>query len=447
MSDALFTPIFVPDAVAEAVSDRAWLQAMLDVEAAIARSEAAAGIIPTEAASAITAACSADRFDLAAIGMAARDPGLPIPPLVRALEKEVGGDAARYVHWGATSQDVLDTAAMLVCRKTIDLVLDNLQAVSAACARLAREGRATPMVGRTLLQHALPTTFGAKAAGWLVAAVDAHLLLVQARSQLAVQFGGAAGTLASLGDRGVEVLGRLAGELSLGEPVVPWHTARTRIAHVGTSLGIVSGTVAKVALDIMLMAQTEVGEVSEPDGARGGSSTMPQKSNPVGSALTVACSRRAQAAAGVLIAAMAQEHERGSGSWHSEWESLTEVLGMTGGATAWTRFVLSGLEVHPDRMASNLSLTGGLLLAESVSMRLAEKVGRVEAHSLVEALCNRAVTEQRPLRELLVEDDVVSTELTEAEIDDALDPAGYVGSADVFVERALDYYERNAIGP
>jgi len=271
--------------------------------------------------------------------------------------------------------------------------------------------------------------------------VDARRLLLEARARLAVQFDGAAGTLASLGDRGPEVLAYLADELELAEPVVPWHTGRSRIAHVGAALGIAAGTMAKVALDIMLMAQTEVGEVAEPNGSRGGSSTMPQKRNPVGSALVVACSRRAQAAAGLLMSAMAQEHERGAGAWHSEWESLRDALAMTGGATGWMRAVLRGLEVYPARMAENLMSTGGLLLAESVSMLLAEKVGRVEAHTLVESLCRRAVSEQRNLRDVLLEDEVVAGELTEAEIDRALDPAGYLGSAEVFVDRAVVYYE------
>jgi 3-carboxy-cis,cis-muconate cycloisomerase len=442
VSDALFRPIFVPDAVDDAVSDQAWLQAMLDVEAAIARAEARAGVIPSDAADAITEACAADRFDIAAIGRAARDSGLPVPPLVRALADQVGGDAARYVHWGATSQDVLDTAAMLVCEKVLDICRADLDAISEACAGLARDHRTTPVVGRTLLQHALPTTFGAKASGWLVAAVDGRRLLGQTRSELAVQFGGAAGTIASLGDRGLDVLGYLAEELALAEPVVPWHTARTRIAHVGAVLGIVCGTMAKIALDIVLMAQTEVGEVAEPNGARGGSSTMPQKRNPVGSALIIACSRRAQAAAGLLMSAMAQEHERGAGAWHSEWESLSDALSMAGGATGWARSVLEGLEIHPDRMAENLMSTGGLLLAESVSMLLAERMGRVEAHTLVESLCRRAVSEQRGLRDLLLEDEMVTKELSEQEIDHALDPAAYVGSAEAFVDRALAYYER-----
>lgn len=442
MSDSLFRPIFVPDPISEAVSDRAWLQAMLNVEAAIARAEARAGVIPTEAARAIAAACDAGRFDIDAIGRAGRGPGLPVPPLVRALSDEVGAEAARYVHWGATSQDVVDTAAMLVSRKTIDLVLADLDAVARLCADLATQHKTTPMVGRTLLQHALPTTFGGKLAGWLVAVVDARRLLNQTRSQLAVQFGGAAGTLASLGDRGPEVLRYLAEELGLDEPVVPWHTARGRIALLGAALGIVSGTMAKVALDVMLMAQTEIGEVAEPNGSRGGSSTMPQKRNPVGSALVVACSRRVQAAVSLLMSAVPQEHERGAGSWHSEWESLGDALAMTGGATGWTRTVLEGLEVYPDRMKENLASTGGLLLAESVSMLLAEKVGRVQAHTLVESLCRRSLSEGRPLRDVLFEDDVVAKELSEAEIDRALDPAGYLGSAEVFVQRAVDYYER-----
>jgi 3-carboxy-cis,cis-muconate cycloisomerase len=408
----MFDRIFVPDEFREALSDRAWLQAMLDAERALAAAEARAGVIPPEAAEAIASACEWERFDPAELGEQGRSAGNPVEPLVRALTAAVEGDAARYVHWGATSQDILDTAAMLVSRRVLDLLLEALAEVARECATLAEAHRETPMAARTLLQQAVPTTFGLKAAGWLVALLEARRGLLRARENLAAQLGGAGGTLAPLGEAGTEVARLFAEELGLRESLVPWHTNRVRIAELGAALAITAGALAKIGLDVALMAQTEVGEVAEAEG--GVSSTMPQKRNPVGSALAIACARQVEGHASVLIAALPQEHERAVGAWHSEWPALSGALAYTGGAAEATRRALDGLEVDAERMRVNLS---GAVMAEQATFALAEQVGRREAY-------------ERVAREGVPGD---------------LDPAAYLGSAEAFVDRALATY-RSELG-
>ena len=438
-SSDLFGTLFLPDRVRDAVGDEAWLAAMLEFEAALATAEARVGVIPGEAAAAIAAACEAERFDAEALGREGRAAGNPAVPLVRALTDAVEGDAARFVHWGATSQDVMDTAAMLVARRARAVIAEELDRVAAACARLADEHRDTAMPGRTLLQQALPTTFGLKAAGWLCAVDDARRRL--AALPLAVELGGAAGTLASLAPDGVGVLRRMAEELGLEEPVVPWHTARARVADLGAALALAAGALEKIARDVTLLAQTEVAEVAEPaDGGRGGSSTLPHKRNPAGSVLAIACAGRVRGEASILLAAMAQEHERAAGGWQAEWEALSGALAYTGGAAAAIREVLEGLEVRSERMRENLDMTGGLVLAESVSLALGRRIGRSQAHRLVEAASRRAVETGRPLREELLVDEAVRAELSEEEIDRALAVDGYAGAAGEFVERALGRY-------
>jgi 3-carboxy-cis,cis-muconate cycloisomerase len=445
MSESLFGPIFVPDEIREAVGGHAWLQAMLDAEAALAVAEARAGLIPTEAAEAIAGCCDATRFDPEEIGYEGRATGNPVPPLVKALTRALPDDAARHVHKGATSQDITDTAAMLVARRALELILSEVDGIAAACARLADDHRETVMPGRTLLQQALPTTFGLKAAGWLVAVLEARKRLLTAReSGLAAQLGGAAGTLASLGSEGIRVLEEFARELGLAEPVVPWHAARLRIAEVGSTLALAAGVVHKLALDVVLMAQTEVAEVAEPpDGGRGGSSTLPHKRNPVGSVLAAACARRVPPLAQTLQAAMAQEHERAAGgAWHAEWEALSDALALTGGAAAAMREVVEGLQVRPERMHENLDATDGLLLAENVTTFAAERLGRLEAHELVQAAARRTADDGKPFRdELLTEPDLREV-LSAEEIDAALDPGRYLGSAGAFVDRALECYRK-----
>jgi 3-carboxy-cis,cis-muconate cycloisomerase len=353
----MFDRIFVPASLRDALSGEAWLQALLDVERALAEAEARAGVIPDEAARAIAGACRADRFDPAELADEAGSPGNPVEPLVRALREAVGGEAAEYVHHGATSQDILDTAAMLVARKALGLIHDSLDAVAAEAAGLADAHGSTPMIGRTLLQQAVPTTFGLKAAGWLMGVLEARRVLVRVREErLAVQLGGPAGTLGALGDAGPEVGRHLAEELGLREPTIPWHTNRVRIGELGSALALAAGVAAKIGLDVGLLSQNEVGEVSE--AAPGASSAMPRKRNPVGSLLAVACARQAQAQASVLLASLVQEHERAFGAWHAEWPALVGALGYTGGAVDGARRALSGLEVHADRLRANLEARG-----------------------------------------------------------------------------------------
>jgi 3-carboxy-cis,cis-muconate cycloisomerase len=441
-SGGLFSGLFVPDRFREATSDAAWLAAMLEVEAALAAAEAEAGVVPPEAAKAIAAACEPGGFDPAALGREARASGNPVVPLVAALREKLPAEAAGFVHLGATSQDVLDSAAMLVALRTRQLIDAEMGGIAVACAGLAEEHRATLMSGRTLLQQALPITFGLKAAGWLSAILDARERL--ASVPLAVQLGGAAGTQAALGADGVKVLGLLAAKLGLVEPAIPWHTARMRVADLGVALALAAGAVEKIALDLALLAQTELGEIAESvDGARGGSSTLPQKRNPVGSVLAIASARRVRGAAGVLLAAMAQEHERAAGAWHSEWETLSEALEQTGGAAASVRGALEGLVVNAERMRENLDTGGGLVMAESVVTALGAEIDRVEAKRLVEAAAGRAIDAGTPLREQLVNDPAVSAALSAEQLDRALDPAGYLGSADAFVDRSLARYRES----
>jgi 3-carboxy-cis,cis-muconate cycloisomerase len=440
-SSDLFGTLFLPDSIRAAVADRTWIAAMLEFEAALSAAEARAGVIPGEAAAAIAEACAAARFEAEALGREARAAGNPAVPLVRALTEAVEGDAARFVHWGATSQDVMDTAAMLVARRALAVIGEELDGVAAACARLADEHRDTAMPGRTLLQQALPTTFGLKAAGWLCAVEDARRRL--AAVPLAVELGGAAGTLAALAPEGIRVLAYLAEELGLEEPVVPWHTSRARLAELGAALALAAGGLEKIAQDITLLAQTEVAEVAESaaDG-RGGSSTLPHKRNPVGSVLAIACARRVRGEGSILLAAMAHEHERAAGAWQAEWEALRGVLAYTGGAAAAVREVLEGLEVRPERMRENLELTGGLVLAESVSTALRERIGRSRAHELVEEASRRAAESGRSFRDELLDDEAIRSELSREQIDRALDVDGHASEAAALVERALRLYRR-----
>jgi 3-carboxy-cis,cis-muconate cycloisomerase len=411
-----FEALFVPADVRDATGERAWVQAMLDFEVALARARGQA-----ELADRIAATSPPQLTDPST--------GNPVPELVAALPAGA--------HRGATSQDVMDTAAVLVAKRTLPLIDESLAGVAAACARLAADHRGTPMAARTLLQQALPTTFGLKAAGWLAAVDEARDLLDAV--PLEVELGGAAGTLASFGDLGV--LARLAEELDLVEPVLPWHTRRLRIGQLGAGLALAAGAIEKIALDVKLMAQTEVGELAESSaGGRGGSSTLPHKRNPVGSALAIACAHGVRGAASELIAVQAQEHERAGGAWQAEWDALSRALSLTGGAAAALREALDGLEVHPERMQANLELTGGLLMTEAVAARL----DRPDAKAVVGEVALAAAESGQPLREALVADSRI--ELSEDEVDSALDPARYLGSAGAFVDRALEAHGRRGDG-
>ncbi len=432
-----FQALFVPAALADAVAGRSWLAAMLDAEKALVKAGAATGLVPEPAAAAIVEACSGD-YDWDQLLEQGRSSGNPAEPLVRAIVARVGEDDARYVHLGATSQDVLDTAAMLVARRALGLVLDDLARVTSACARLAREHRDTPMAGRTLLQQAVPTTFGLKAAGWLVAVMDARARLVELREKgLAAQLGGAAGTLSALGDRGLELSALYAGELDLAEPTLPWHANRVRIAELGAALEVAAGVLGKVGLDLELLAQTEVGEVRE-GGEGGGSSAMPHKRNPVGAMWARAGAALVRGHASVLTAALVAEHERAGGAWQAEWDALSGALATTGGAASALAGSLEGLEVDAARMRANLDLSGGAVLTERLASILTDRLGRTAARSLVRDVSLRASDSGRLLSEELADRD---TGLTADELDAALDPATYLGSAGALVDRALARYE------
>jgi 3-carboxy-cis,cis-muconate cycloisomerase len=443
-SDSLFAPITTTDELLESTGDRAWLQAMLDSEAALAHAEAEVGVVPVEAADAISQCCRAERFDPAELGRAARAGGNPVIPMVQALTSIVDPDARTWVHWGATSQDILDSAAMLVARRAVELIAADLVRLADGCDTLAESHRHTLMVGRTLLQPALPITFGLKAAGWLAGVTDCRHELRHAASQLAAQLGGAAGTLAALGDQGAVVAGAYARRLGLPEPVVPWHTARQRVARLAGALAMIAGTAAKVSGDVALLMQAEVSEASEPAGpGRGGSSTLPQKRNPVGAAEVGAAARRAVALLPVFYGGLVAEHERSLSAWPAEVHSLSELLRLAGGATAFTADTVSELEVDPFKMAANVEEAGGLLVAERVSLALTPHLGRVGAVEAVAAAAHRAGSGGREaVAAELLADAGVSAVMSPVEVNRLLDPEGYLGVSQLWIDRALDYHRR-----
>jgi 3-carboxy-cis,cis-muconate cycloisomerase len=437
--------------------DVAWLQAMLDAEAGLARALERAGLAPAGSGAAVTEVAQAGNFDAGELGELAALTGNPVPALARALARRVPQTAAGAVHHGATSQDIVDTAAMLLSKRAIDVVLSDLAQAAAATAGLADTHRATIMIGRTLLQQAVPVTFGLVAAGWLTSMDEARGGLAAVRSQrLAVQFGGAAGTLASLGDDGPRVVALLAEELGLAQPVLPWHTDRLRIIDVATSLVRVTAALGKIARDVTLLAQSEIGEVSEGSGngaprdasspRRGGSSAMPHKRNPVAAIAILGCTKQAPGLLATLVACAEQELQRAAGAWHAEWEPLTALLRLTGSAASWAAELMSGLVVDASRMAANLAATKGLPLAEHVTSLLAGVFGGVQAHDLVAEAGQRAVSSGLPLRDVLLavpklEGRLASAGITPEQIDSALEPAGYLGAADAFVTAALGAHE------
>ena len=422
--------------------DVAALQNMLDFEAALARAEAAAGLIPASAAGPITNACKAESFDLAALADAATRSGNLAIPLVKALTSNVAkadAVAARYVHWGATSQDAIDTGAMLGLRAGIDVLLADIDRAIAGFAALARRHRDTAVVARTWLQHALPMPFGLKLAEYAAALHRSRARLKHLRAEtLALQFGGAAGTLAALGDNGLKVAERLAAELNLPLPDAPWHTHRDRIAEAASVFAILAGTCGKIARDVSLMMQTDVGEAFEPSGeGRGGSSTMPHKRNPVAAATALAAATMAPNLTATIFAAQVQEHERSAGPWHAEWPTLPTLMLVTSGGLAAIVEIAEGLEVDAERMRQNLDATDGLIMAEAVAMRLAEKVGKSDAHHLVEAASKKAVKDKKHLREALREDANVGAQLGADEIAKLFEPMAYQGASQALIDRLL----------
>jgi 3-carboxy-cis,cis-muconate cycloisomerase len=438
----LLAPMLSSGAMRAVCDDTAYLQGMLDFEAALARAEAAAGVIPHEAAAAIGRACLASSFDLDQLAQAATRSGNLAIPLVKALTAEVAranAQAARFVHWGATSQDVIDTATMLMLRAGIELLLKDCDRAVTGFAAFARAYRNTAMVARTWLQHALPMPFGLKLAEYAAALNRSRQRLERLRQEtLVLQFGGAAGTLAALGEKGLAVAEQLAVELKLRLPEAPWHTHRDCIAETASMLAILSGTCGKIARDVSLLMQTDVGEAFEPAGeGRGGSSTMPHKRNPVAAASALAASAMAPNLAATILAAQVQEHERSAGPWHAEWPTLPTLLLVTSGALAAIVDIAEALEVDEARMRANLDQTRGLIMAEAVAMALAEKIGKSEAHRLVEAASKQAVAEKRHLRDVLSADSHITPQLGAEKIARLFEPMAYQGASQALIDRLL----------
>lgn len=443
--EGLFAPITARGAAADAVDDRAWLEAMLEAEVALVRALVRCDLAPAAAAKAVAEAAQPDRFDVVALGQASAEGGNPVIPLVRELAARVPRDHVEHVHRGATSQDVLDTAAMLVLGRALLALDEDLHAVGERLAHLAQQHRATLIAGRTLLQHAAPTTLGAKLAGHLHGLARARSDLQRLRrTVLSAQLGGPVGTLAAYGSRGPAVLAAFAVELGLAEPTVTWHTERARVAEVAGSLGMVAVVLGKVASDLVLLSQTEIGEASEGMvGEQGGSSSLPHKRNPVASVAARAAAMRAPGLVASLQAAgMGHEHERAAGAWHAEWMPLRDLVVATGTAAAWLRQALEGLEVRPERMRSNLEQEGAALLSQRVSEALAGRLGRGEAHARVRSVLLSAQETGRPLREALLADPALAEAIEATELDELLDPETYVGSAGALVDRALREWEQ-----
>src|SRR4051795_5048803 len=438
----LLAPMLSSAAMRAICDDAATLQNMLDFEAALARAEAVVGVIPADAAAPITKACRAESFDLAGLAEAATRSGNLAIPLVKALTANVAkadAEAARYVHWGATSQDVIDSATMLGLRAAIDALLADLDRAIAGFAALAIKHRNTAVVARTWLQHALPMPFGLKLAEYAAALHRSRTRLQRLRSEgLALQFGGAAGTLAALGDKGLLVAEKLAQELKLPLPDAPWHTHRDRIAEAASVLAILTGSCGKIARDVSLLMQTDVAEAFEPSGeGRGGSSTMPHKRNPVASATALAAATLAPNLAATIFAAQVQDHERSAGPWHAEWPTLPTLLLVTSGALAAIVDIAEGLEIDAAQMRSNLDATHGLIMAEAVTFALAEKIGKGDAHHLIEAASKKAVADKKHLRDVLTADAKITAQLSADKITALFEPMVYQGASQALIDRLL----------
>ncbi|MFJ4466262.1 3-carboxy-cis,cis-muconate cycloisomerase [Streptomyces sp. NPDC089424] len=420
----LLAPGWAGSPAASATSDTACLQALLDAEAALTRAQASLGLAPAGAATAVTGAADAARYDVPSLAHRARGAGNPVIPLVADLTEAVGTEHGPYVHRGATSQDIVDTATMLVAARCLDVILADLARTGSALARLAAAHRDTVMPGRTLTQHAVPTTFGLKAAGWRSLVLDARDRVAAVREALPAQLGGAAGTLAAFGAYGaadpIALTAAYARELGLRAPELPWHTLRTPLADLAGCLALTAGALGKIAADVLTLSRTEIGEVTE--GSGGASSAMPHKANPVRSTLIAAAARRAPQQAATLYASLVAEDERPAGAWHAEWEPLRDLLRLTGGAARDAAELTAGLRVHPDVMRAHLGLTRGAIVSERLTAELAPALGRAGAKELLA----RLAAEGRPLRQ--------APELKDAD----LEPAHYTGSAGALVDRALE---------
>jgi 3-carboxy-cis,cis-muconate cycloisomerase len=439
---ALLDSLFRTPEISAGLSDKARLQGMLDFEAALARAEADCGVIPAAAAAAISTKCRAELFDFAALQKSAASAGnLAIPMLEQlvALVAREDAAAAGFVHWGATSQDAIDTGFVLQVRGVLDGMLGDVRELCETLAALASAHRGTLMVGRTWMQHATPTTFGVKVAGWLDALLRQQDRISELRGRvLVLQFGGAVGTLAALGERAGAISAALAKELSLALPAISWHTQRDRFAEVATTMGLLTGTLGKIARDISSHGQTEIGELREAaNKGRGGSSSMPHKRNPVGCAIILSAAIRIPGLVSSALSAMVQEDERGLGGWHAEWEILPQILGLTAGALHHLKTLVSGLEIDTTRMGENLDATRGLIYAEAVTVSLAAKIGKKGARLAVEQACEKAATERKHLREVLLGTPAILQHFSPAELSQLFDARQHLGISDGLIDGVL----------
>ena len=438
----LLDKLFRYEAVDRIFSDQAYIQSLLEFEAALALAEAKAGVIPAADATIIAAACHAEQFNIEELASQASLSGNVAIPLVKKLTELVAKqskDAARFVHWGATSQDAMDTGVVLQLRRALEVMDQDLARMTSTLATLADNHRATPIAARTWMQQALPTTFGFIVAGWLDAILRHRSRLSDLRPRnLTLQFGGAIGTLAALSGRGPAVAKALSEELRLPLPPIPWHTHRDRLVEIASALGLCVGTFGKIARDVSLHAQTEVAELAEPAGeGRGGSSSMPQKRNPVTCATVLAAAQRVPGLVSTMLSSMVQEQERGLGGWQAEWETLPELVCLSGGALHHLSEMLPGLHVDEQRMRKNLDATHGLIFAEAVAMALGDHMGKMPAHMLVEGACKKARTENRHLKDVLREEPGLQAYLTPADLEGLFDVRNYLGSAEEFVRQVL----------
>ncbi|NNN19759.1 MAG: adenylosuccinate lyase family protein [Acidimicrobiaceae bacterium] len=445
--EGLFEPLFISDEMDPIVSAHNWVQKMVDVECAIARAQGELGVIPADAANEISRLASTHGLDPTELGRKARDGATPVIPLVQILTDKLPETARPWIHYGATSQDILDTATMLVVKDAIRLIAQDILEIGNLLGLLAERYRLTPMVARTLFQHALPSTFGLKAANWLGGVVSASTSLERFfRNELVVQFGGAGGTLAALDDRGVLVGERVASLLGLSFPAMPWHTQRIRIAELGGALALIVGAVAKIANDIVLAGQAEIGELSESQGLGGGSSALPQKVNPVGSILVNACFRRVQGFLPVLYGCLIAENERGAGGWQAEWPTLRDLISTAETSTKRSAMTLRHLVVDEAAMLRNLELGRGNVMAERVLLRLSEGMGRSAAHELVRDATRRSTKNQSSLIHELNQEAVFRESLSDDERIELFNPLSYLGSAQIFIDNALSQWQSASAG-
>jgi 3-carboxy-cis,cis-muconate cycloisomerase len=443
LDSAIFRDIFGTEAMRTVFSDGTRIQYYLDIEAALARVQARLGIIPQEAADEICRHCSVDQYDFAKLKTQTERIGYPVLPVVQQLVGLCRDGLGEWCHWGATTQDITDTATIMQIRAALVLIEQDLDAITVTLADLARRYRDTPMAGRSNLQQAVPITFGYKMAVLLAAFERHRQRLRELKPRVLVgEFGGAAGNLSSLGQDGLKVQAALMQELKLGQPEIAWHTARDRIAEVGCFLGLITGTLGKIALDVKLMMQTEVEEVYEPfHEGRGSSSTMPQKRNPISSVYITACTSMVRQLSAALLDAMVEDHERSTGPWEIEWIALPDIFVLSAGALSQARFLLGGLQVDPVRMRANLDITRGLIVSEAVMMGLGPHLGRQRAHDLVYDICRKVIASGRPLLDLLAEDPEIFPHMTREQLAPLVDPANYLGLCGEMVDRVLALHE------